>query len=236
MHETRSMIDDDDDDDFPQITSLSGVSTQFGNEEESDAFDSVFQKLKLKEAYIQTISQKFYVHSLNSRDSSNNLGLVAAIYSHSHNVYGFLIGLLLTLVGIKFNSSSSSCINNPFDAHMEIMVFFLETAVLYVISLTVTSRLRLEDHNANLTPIILKLICHVSGALGCELLVLILVTPIRRFIIINTLLALLLVTLSLCLYASWSLGQLHDDDTEEQERSRGTEMQDIEAGNILDNS
>ncbi|KAF7815915.1 putative transmembrane protein [Senna tora] len=161
---------------------------------------------------------------------SNNESLVGAIESHSHNAYGYLIGLLLTLLGIK---SNSSCTNNLFDTHMEIMVFFLETTIVYVIGLTVTSRLRLieDDHyyNANLTPKILKLMCHVSGALGCELLVLVLVTPIWRFIILNMLLALLLITLSLCLYASWSLGD-QIRDTEGRER-RGIEMDDIEAAN-----
>ncbi|KAF7815917.1 putative transmembrane protein [Senna tora] len=151
---------------------------------------------------------------------------VCGVVGHTHNVYGYLIGLLLTLLGIKFNSSS--CTNNPFfdGDHMAIiMFFFLETVFVYVIALTVTSRLSSEDDTTINN--VLKLICHVSGGIGCELLLFILVTPLYCFIINVVLGGILLLLLLICVYAN-------SMSTEEQE-IRETEMEDIQPaarGNI----
>ncbi|KAI9109092.1 hypothetical protein K1719_019715 [Acacia pycnantha] len=130
----------------------------------------------------------------------------------SHTVYAYLTGLLLVLIEIKYQGSSS----NLFKEHMLMIVFFIISKFVYVITLVTFTSDQTSDHQS----VDLKVVvCHISGTVACELLLLILVSPIKFFIINVSTLTLVLAIFLCCNYLSKLLS--HNVTTQ---GSEGTEI------------
>ncbi|KAI9109247.1 hypothetical protein K1719_019870 [Acacia pycnantha] len=133
-----------------------------------------------------------------------------------HTIYGFFMGLLLALMAIKYQGSST----NPFIEHSILMMLFMITISMYGVALTITLRRSNHEHSANK---LMASVSHICGVLACELLLLVLVSPIQSLFInlsMPTLIAML------ALYKKYNL--LHAQGTEEQ----GSQMPDLEASAI----
>ncbi|KAI9114783.1 hypothetical protein K1719_014481 [Acacia pycnantha] len=133
-----------------------------------------------------------------------------------HTVYAYLTALLLALVGIEYQASNTS----PFKQHPAVMILFLIAITVYVIALLVlTFR---SNHQMNL--IIMVCVCHICGSVACELLLLLLVSPIWCFLINLSSLVLVL----MLLFSYNYLFRPSHPDTQTAE-GQAIEMIDIEA-------
>ncbi|KAI9071780.1 hypothetical protein K1719_038960 [Acacia pycnantha] len=92
--------------------------------------------------------------------------------SSIHNIYAYLTGLLLALVELKYQALNTS----PFNDHPAVMLLFLIAITVYVMALFVLR----SNHQINAMMI---WVCHICGSLACELLLLLLVSPMWSFII-----------------------------------------------------
>ena len=92
-----------------------------------------------------------------------------------HAVFGFLIMLLLAVVGIHFQGLNMS----PLSTHYATMVLFIIAVVIYSIAF---AGIKLGPHNTSYLPIF-NFICLTSGTLACELLVSILIAPFWLLIV-----------------------------------------------------
>lgn len=93
-----------------------------------------------------------------------------------HAVFGFLIMLLLTLVGVHFQGLNMS----PLTTHYAAMVLFIIAVFIYSIAF---AGIKVGPHNTSYLPIF-NFICLTSGIIACELLVYILI-PTFWLLIIN---------------------------------------------------
>ena len=93
-----------------------------------------------------------------------------------HAVFGFLIMLLLTLVGVHFQGLNMS----PLTTHYATMVLFIIAVFIYSIAF---AGIKIGPHNTSYLPIF-NFICLTSGIIACELLVYILI-PAFWLLIIN---------------------------------------------------
>ncbi|KAI9079108.1 hypothetical protein K1719_038947 [Acacia pycnantha] len=102
-----------------------------------------------------------------------------------HTIYAYLTGLILALVQLKYQALNTS----PFNDHPAVMILFLIAITLYVMALLVLG--------SNPINAMMIWVCHVCGSLACELLLLLLVSPLWSFIInLSSLLLLLTFLLS----------------------------------------
>ncbi|KAI9079080.1 hypothetical protein K1719_038919 [Acacia pycnantha] len=92
--------------------------------------------------------------------------------SSIHTIYAYLTGLLLALVQLKYQALNTS----PFSDHPALMILFLIAITVYAMALFV-----LGSHHQIKTMMIW--VCHISGSLACEMLLLVLVSPLWSFII-----------------------------------------------------
>ncbi|KAI4333242.1 hypothetical protein L6164_018076 [Bauhinia variegata] len=102
----------------------------------------------------------------------------------------FLMMLLITVGGIEYRGSSQ-----PFHQHPMIMLLFLTAACTHAMAFTLS---QIDDRRS----VIFKFLCHASGILANELLLLILVKPLHCIIINAT-----LVLLALALYVFPQMGR-----------------------------
>ncbi|KAL6146203.1 hypothetical protein ACLB2K_056886 [Fragaria x ananassa] len=101
------------------------------------------------------------------RQSSNNdLSKSTAL----HAVFGFIIGLLLTLVGLKFVGSGTT----PFIAHPLTMSLFISASFVYTIAVLAEITIG-GAHNS--TSNLFRYMYLISGSLACELLGFVIVGP-----------------------------------------------------------
>ncbi|KAI9109267.1 hypothetical protein K1719_019890 [Acacia pycnantha] len=135
-----------------------------------------------------------------------------------HTIYGFLTGLLLALMGIKYQGSGT----NPYREHPILMMQFLIAIFMYGVALIIILRRSNLEHSANK---LMVGVSHICGGLACELLLLVLVSPIP-LLLINVSVPTLIVVLVFCY--KYALHLLHVQGTEEQV----SEMTDLEASTI----
>jgi hypothetical protein len=89
-------------------------------------------------------------------------------------LFGFFLGFLLTLVGLKYQSSAAAL----FHAHSAIMVLLIIDVCTCTIALAAVI---LTTFNTSYLPF-LKSVSLISGAFACDLLILIIVPPFGWFI------------------------------------------------------
>ncbi|KAI9114583.1 hypothetical protein K1719_014281 [Acacia pycnantha] len=92
-----------------------------------------------------------------------------------HTIYPYPNALLLALVGIKYQALNTS----PFIQHPAVIILFLIATTVYVIALLVLT----FRSNLQINLIIMVWVCHICGSVVCELLLLVLVSPIWCFLI-----------------------------------------------------
>ena len=94
-----------------------------------------------------------------------------------HAAFGFLITLLLALVGVHFQGLGVS----PLKTHFATILLFLMAVVIYSIAFV---GIKVGAHNTSYRYLpLFNFICLISGTLACELLVSILITPLWLLII-----------------------------------------------------
>lgn len=141
-----------------------------------------------------------------------------------HTIYAYVVGLLLTLVEIKYQGS----INNPFHDHPSIMLLFLITQFVYVISLFTFLFDWLNERSRNFNIVV----CHVFGTLACQLLLLVLVSPVKWFLVNVSSLVLVVATFLCYSYLLHLLNNASQTQRLEIDRNgdgQATEMVDVEA-------
>ncbi|KAI9109225.1 hypothetical protein K1719_019848 [Acacia pycnantha] len=143
---------------------------------------------------------------------------VSDLIASLHTIYGFLTVLLIALMGIKYQGSGT----NPFRECPILMMQFLIAISTYVVALIITLRRSNLEHSANK---LMVGVTHICGGLACELLLLVLVSPIW-LVLINVSVPTLIVMLAFCY--KYALHLLHAQGTEEQ----ASEMTDLEASTI----
>ncbi|KAL4607583.1 hypothetical protein ACB092_09G185900, partial [Castanea dentata] len=92
-----------------------------------------------------------------------------------HDIFGFLIILLLTLLQVNHQNSG-----NPFETHGATMLLFILAVFVYAIALAGISQ---PAPNSSYLPI-LRGVCFISGAFACDSLLMILVPPFGWFIFV----------------------------------------------------
>ncbi|KAI9109168.1 hypothetical protein K1719_019791 [Acacia pycnantha] len=146
-----------------------------------------------------------------------------------HTTYVFLTGLLIPLINMKYQGSGT----NPFKEHPTQMMLFLVAIIVYIIALIT---LRFNRIITDGSAMLMLGVCHLSGALSCELLLSVLVSPMMLLLINGSSLALIVMVLS-CYYKYF----LHAEGTEISQTEGGREegassqMVDLEALTAVSN-
>ncbi|KAF3440030.1 hypothetical protein FNV43_RR18308 [Rhamnella rubrinervis] len=106
-----------------------------------------------------------------------------------HTSFGFIIGLMVTLAGVKYLGTGTT----PFKEHSLVVSIFIMFVLVYGIALMRMTLDDDDDRNSNSAPTnytsnslhAYTYILIISGTIACELLLYVVVTPLVWFLIIN---------------------------------------------------